>query len=102
MAGPAFILLFLCLPETSASNILLRRAKRLRKVTGNKKLQSQSEIDQKKLTATDVLVEALIRPIQIMILDPAILFVTIYSSLTYAVSSPLSHIFRHTTANTKN
>ena len=92
MAGPVFILLFLCLPETSAPNILLRRAKRLRQVTGNDKLQSQSEIDQRKLKASDILVEALIRPIQIMVLDPAIFFVTIYSSLTYAVSIPALHI----------
>jgi hypothetical protein len=36
---------------------------------------SQSEINQKKLTVSNVLAEALLRPFQITILDPAILFV---------------------------
>src|SRR3954468_18987802 len=40
MAGPTLIVMFLFLPETSSHNILLRRAARLRKLTGNPKLQS--------------------------------------------------------------
>ena len=38
------LLLFFLLPETSSSNILYHRAKRLRKTTGNTNLRSQSEI----------------------------------------------------------
>lgn len=89
LTGPTFILLFLFLPKTSANNILLRRAARLRKVTGNPNFKSQSEIDQSKLTAKQVLVEALYRPFQIEILDPSVLFVTVYSSLTYGLKRPI-------------
>ena len=86
MTGPIFILLFICLPETSADNILLRRARRLRKITGNQALRSQSEISQKKLLdAKSVLFDALIKPWEINILDPAVLFSTLYSALTYTI-----------------
>ncbi|MCJ1248117.1 hypothetical protein MMC30_005332 [Trapelia coarctata] len=86
IAGPVFILLFIFLPETSADNILLRRAARLRKLTGNDKYRSQSEIDQQKLKTSTILVQALWKPTQITFLDPAITFATVYSSLTYGVS----------------
>jgi DHA1 family multidrug resistance protein-like MFS transporter len=46
------VLLFL-MPETSSSNILYRRAKRMRKATGDATLRSQSEID-----ASDVTIKA--------------------------------------------
>ncbi|KAK5685758.1 hypothetical protein LTR17_026957 [Elasticomyces elasticus] len=46
MAAPMLIALLLLMPETSTSTILLRRARRLRQVTGESRLQSQSEIDQ--------------------------------------------------------
>ena len=85
VAGPVFILLFSFLPETSANNILMRRAARLRKLTGNDKFRSQSELDQRKLTPSTILVQALWKPLQITFLDPAIAFATIYSSLTYGI-----------------
>src|SRR5205823_10999466 len=40
MNAPVLVLFLLFLPETSASNILLRRAQRLRKITGDKRLKS--------------------------------------------------------------
>jgi DHA1 family multidrug resistance protein-like MFS transporter len=42
LAGPVWILLFLFLPETSPSTILLQRAERLRKISGNQAIRSQS------------------------------------------------------------
>ena len=86
IAGPIFVLLFICLPETSASNILLRRAARLREQTGNRNYRSQSEIDQENTKVSAMVMEVLWRPAQIIILDPAITFVTIYTSLVYGVS----------------
>ena len=64
--------MLISLPETSSSNILLRRARRLRKVTGNGNLFSQSEIDQVGMNAGDIAYEALIKPWQINALDPAV------------------------------
>ena len=62
------------MPETSAPNILLRRAVRLRKLTGDQRLRSQSDIDQKKLKSTAVLLDVLIKPLAIAIKDSAIAF----------------------------
>src|ERR1700761_2079582 len=84
LASPLVIILILFLPETSASNILLRRAQRLRAVTGDPRFQSQSEIEQKNLKARDIALHALIKPVEIMLKDPAIFFVNMYTSLFYA------------------
>ncbi|KAL0574441.1 hypothetical protein V5O48_007504, partial [Marasmius crinis-equi] len=51
--------LSLLLPETLGANILLKRAKRLRKATGNPRLRSQSELDQAAMSKKDVAFEAL-------------------------------------------
>ena len=86
VAGPTFVVLFFFLPETSANNILLRRAARLRKVCGKANFKSQSEIDQAHLSATTILRDALWRPTQIVVQDPAVAFATIYTALIYGVS----------------
>lgn len=85
LSGPVFILMFLFLPETSTANILLRRAQRLRKRTGDKRLKSQSEIDQANMRPRTIIYEALVRPIQLMVMDPAIGFTALYASLCYGI-----------------
>nr|OQO06428.1 hypothetical protein B0A51_17566 [Rachicladosporium sp. CCFEE 5018]OQO28458.1 hypothetical protein B0A51_03007 [Rachicladosporium sp. CCFEE 5018] len=85
MSGPIALLLFFLSPETSAANIFLRRAQRLRRLTGNDNLRSQSEIDQSRLSASRILSNALVKPIEIMIKDPAILFVNTYTALFYGI-----------------
>jgi DHA1 family multidrug resistance protein-like MFS transporter len=71
-SAPVFVAWFFLLPETSASNILLRRAARLRKLTGNAKILSQTEIDRAGLTFKDTFMEAIVKPVEIMIKDPAV------------------------------
>ena len=73
------------MPETSASNILLRRARRLRKLTGNANLKSQSEIDQGNTSFTDLAWGQLVKPVEIMFKDPAVFFVNVYTSFTYGI-----------------
>jgi MFS transporter, DHA1 family, multidrug resistance protein len=84
MAGPSFILMFLFMPETSADAILLRRAHRLRALTGDSRLKSASEIKAANVVFSAVVWDALIKPIEITILDPAVLFVNVYTSFVYA------------------
>ncbi|KAK9235730.1 major facilitator superfamily domain-containing protein [Lipomyces kononenkoae] len=93
MAGPVFLLFFICLPETSASNILLRRARRLRKLTGNQNLKSQSEIDQANMKLSTIAYDALIKPWQISILDPAVGFTHIYTSIVYGIYYSFFEVF---------
>jgi DHA1 family multidrug resistance protein-like MFS transporter len=85
MNGPIFLVLFFFLPETSSATILLRRAQRLRHLTGNTNLKSQSEIDQASLTPRDVAIEALWRPFQLMLLDPSIAFTAVYTAIIYGI-----------------
>lgn len=95
LAGPVFLIMFFMLPETSSSNILLRRAARLRKLTGNPILKSQAEINQSELKISKILYESLYRPMQIMILDPAILFTGVYTSLVYGIYYSFFEAFRY-------
>lgn len=76
LAGPIFLAMLLFLPETYSANILLRRAQRLRRLRGasDGRLMSQSEIDQANTKPRDVAFEALVRPLQLIVMDPAIGF----------------------------
>jgi DHA1 family multidrug resistance protein-like MFS transporter len=85
--------MFMLLPETSTPNILLRRAQRLRKLTGDNRLVSQSEIDQKNLAPTKILVDAIVKPIEITIKDPAIAFVNVYTAIIYGIYYSFFEVF---------
>lgn len=93
IGGPALILLFTCLPETSSSNILLRRAVRLRKLTGDNRLKSQSEIDQAEMSVSETAIFYLWKPWQITVLDPAVLFTSVYTSLVYGIFYSFFEVF---------
>ena len=93
IAGPIFILMFLVMPETSTPNLLLRRATRLRKLTGDQRLRSQSEIDQAGLKPSKIAIDAFIKPIEITIKDPAIAFVNFYTALVYGIYYSFFEVF---------
>jgi DHA1 family multidrug resistance protein-like MFS transporter len=83
LSSPVLLFLLTLMPETSGATILLRRARRLRKLTGDDRLQSQSEIDQQNMTAREILSAALVRPMEIMLQDPSIFFVNLYTGYFY-------------------
>jgi DHA1 family multidrug resistance protein-like MFS transporter len=93
MFAPAILLLFALTPETSSPNIILRRAKRLRSITGNERLQAQSEIDQRHMTLSGIAIDALIKPIEITLKDPAVFFVNIYTALFYGIYYTFFEVF---------
>ncbi|KAL8684921.1 MAG: hypothetical protein Q9218_008070 [Villophora microphyllina] len=93
ISGPVLVLMLLFTPETSTPNILLRRAARLRKLTNSPQLKSQSEINQKNLKPSAIAIDALIKPLEITIKDPAIAFVNIYSSIVYAIYYSFFEVF---------
>jgi DHA1 family multidrug resistance protein-like MFS transporter len=78
------ITMFFLLPETSAPNILYKRAKRLRKATGNNRLQSQSEIDTANHTARDNLV-LLARAFTLTFGEPIVFLMNLYAGLLYGI-----------------
>lgn len=85
LTGPILVVFLFAYPETSSDNILRRRAQRLRKLTGAMNIKSKSEIDQEKLTVSEVFWDAIIKPVEIMVKDPAVAFTNIYTSLTYGI-----------------
>jgi DHA1 family multidrug resistance protein-like MFS transporter len=93
MTAPMVILLVVLMPETSTPNILLRRARRLRKLTGDSRLQAQSEIDQRHMTVSGILVHALVKPIEITVKDPAVFFVNLYTALFYGIYYTFFEVF---------
>jgi hypothetical protein len=63
--GFTTIILIFLLPETSHTNILLRRAERLRAVTGDQSYKSQTEIARGDKDFGQVLSFALIKPFEV-------------------------------------
>ena len=84
-AGPMWLVMFFFMPETSAGTILLHRAQRLHKLTGDNSLMSQSEIDQGAKSFTAIAGEAIRKPIEICMKDPAVLFTNLYTSCIYGI-----------------
>ncbi|KAL2206567.1 MFS general substrate transporter [Sarocladium strictum] len=92
-SAPILILMFLFLPETSGDAILLQRARRLRKITGSDRFMSQSEINQRNMKMSSVFLEALIKPLEITLKDPAVLFVQIYTAIIYGIYYSFFEVF---------
>lgn len=55
LSGVCWFFLVFLLPETSSTNILYRRTRRLRKITGNSKLTCEPEIMAQEMTGKEVL-----------------------------------------------
>jgi len=78
------VFLFFFFPETSSSNILYRRARRLRYVTGDQRLKAHSEIEAESLTGRDIAIDVLVRPFTLNFQEPIVLVLNLYSALLYA------------------
>lgn len=78
------IVFFFLLPETSAANILYRRAERLRQATGDSRYRSQSEIDAAKFTWKNH-AAVLGRAFPLTFGEPIIFFLHTYTALLYGV-----------------
>jgi MFS transporter, DHA1 family, multidrug resistance protein len=85
LCGSVFLVCLFALPETNADTILLHRARRLRKQTGNLKLQSQSEVKQGNMHLFEVMARHLTTPFRITVQDPSIAFINIYTALFYGI-----------------
>jgi DHA1 family multidrug resistance protein-like MFS transporter len=85
LCGFTWILLFFFLPETNADFILLNRAKRLRKLTGNENLRSDSEIKQGSIHFLSLLGVYLTTPFLVTLKDPSVAFINVYTGLIYGI-----------------
>jgi len=85
LSGGCLALIIFALPETSTDNILLRRARRLRKRTGNENLKSQGEIDSAKMSKNDLIKNTLWMPIWLSVSEPIVFALNLYIGLVYAI-----------------
>jgi MFS transporter, DHA1 family, multidrug resistance protein len=79
-----FLVLLTFLPETSRSNILLRRAQRLRRAFPHQSPAYMAQSERQTLDFNMMLQGALIRPLEITAKDPAIAFACIYGAIIYS------------------
>ena len=85
LSGFALVFLFFFLPETSSTNILYRRTRRLRKMTGDDKLRCQPELDAEQMTGRDVVMMCLVRPFTLNFTEPMVFLLNLYIALIYAL-----------------
>lgn len=85
LSGGCLVLLVFFLPETSSTNILFRRARRLRKLTGNSNLISEPELMGESITGKDVVMMIMVKPFTLFITEPIILALNMYTALLYGV-----------------
>lgn len=79
------LFIFFFLPETLSSNILLRRAQRLRTHTGNSLYRSQSEMDTPTTSFGAMIFKQIVDDLKISCMDPVIIFVNIHTMLIYGI-----------------
>jgi DHA1 family multidrug resistance protein-like MFS transporter len=84
LSGFGLIVTLFFLPETLSANILYRRAQRLRKLTGNKNLKSQGEIDQAAVSRIRYVARSLYMPLRIS-MEPIVLYSSVLLGLIYAI-----------------
>jgi len=92
--GVCAILVFVFMRETYAPIILERKTRRLRKETGNPNLRSKLEPP---LKGTKYFVEAIIRPLRMLVLSPVVLALSVYVGVCfgclYLMFATFSYVF---------
>lgn len=85
LSGFCLIFLFFWLPETSSSNILYRRALRIRKKTGNANIKCEPEIEAEGMTTNEIILMVFVRPFTLTFTEPICFFLNVYIALTYGL-----------------
>lgn len=83
ISGFTLILLLLFFPETSHHNILARRARRLRRQTGDERYYTRQEREDAKMTRNEIMITTLYRPWELMFKEPIIMAFDLYIALSY-------------------
>ena len=77
------VLIYFTLPETYGPRILYWKAEKLRKETGNEKLRTQFELEDRKWST--IMRHAIVRPFILLFTQPIIQFLAAYLSLIYGI-----------------
>ncbi|KAH7080483.1 major facilitator superfamily domain-containing protein [Paraphoma chrysanthemicola] len=79
------LVLFFFLPETSSPNILYRRTKRLRKLTGDERLTCEPEMQSQEMGSKDIVLMVLVKPITLNFQEPIVFLLNLYIALIYGL-----------------
>ncbi|KAK9460265.1 major facilitator superfamily domain-containing protein [Lipomyces oligophaga] len=82
-SGAVFALVALTIPETYAPTILARRAKKLRKETGDDSYKTDLDLNRRPIG--EMMRTNLIRPLQLLFLEPIVFLISIYMSVIYGL-----------------
>jgi MFS transporter, DHA1 family, multidrug resistance protein len=85
LSGFCFVFLFFFFPETSANNILFRRTRRLRKITGDGNLKCEPELMSEQMTGKDIALMTLVRPFTLNFTEPMVFLLNLYIALIYGL-----------------
>lgn len=80
-----FVFLFFFFPETSANNLLVRRARRLRKLTGDDRIKSEPELMSESMTGKEIVMMSLVRPFTLNFTEPMVFLLNLYIALIYGL-----------------
>ncbi|GAD92048.1 efflux pump antibiotic resistance protein, putative [Paecilomyces variotii No. 5] len=83
LAGVAWVLITFTVPETYAPTLLKARAKKLRKQENDPKYVTEQELDSRPLG--EKIKIFLLRPFQLLFMEPIVLFISVYMSVLYGL-----------------
>jgi multidrug resistance protein len=83
LSGAVWVLITFTVPETYAPTLLSRRAKKIRKETGDESFVTEQDLDLRPFI--ERLRLFLIRPFQLLFLEPIVLFISVYMSVLYGL-----------------
>lgn len=83
LAGVCWIILTFTVPETYAPVILDHRARKLRKQTGDAKFVTEKDLDSRPFAERLRLI--LLRPLQLLFLEPIVFLISLYMSVLYGL-----------------
>lgn len=83
LSGTCWILITWTVPETYAPTLLARRTKKLRKSSGDDTWVTEQDLDSRPFTQRLWLF--LVRPFQLLFLEPIVLFLSLYMSVLYGL-----------------
>ncbi|TKA66501.1 hypothetical protein B0A49_06636 [Cryomyces minteri] len=85
LSGFCLVFLIFLLPETSSNNILYRRTRRLRKLTGNESLKCEPELMGEQMSGNDIVNMILVKPFTLNFTEPMVFLLNLYIALVYGL-----------------
>jgi multidrug resistance protein len=83
LSGVCWIILVFTIPETYAPTILDKRARKFRKDTGDSKFVTEKDLDLRPLSARLRII--LLRPLQLLCLEPIVMLLSLYMAVLYGL-----------------